>query len=218
MTRGGRTKQQNGRERRCIVSGETGDVSGLVRFVVGPGLTVVPDVTGKLPGRGLWVCARRSVLETAIRKNLFSRAAKQAVRTPDDLLQQTQTALALHMIGMVSLARKGGGAVAGFEKVKAAISAATASVLVQASDGSPAQMSKIRQPAGENTLISCLTSRELGLAFGREKVMHAALGAGGLCKRIVEQATKLAGLRTTELIPREGLADGVPEKTSEVNE
>jgi uncharacterized protein len=33
------------------------------------------------------------------------------------------------------------------------------------------------------------------LAFGRERAIHAALAAGGLRTRVVEEAAKLAGLR-----------------------
>jgi hypothetical protein len=40
-----------------------------------------------------------------------------------------------------------------------------------------------------------LTAVELGLAFGRERAIHAALAAGGLTTRVVEEAARLAGLR-----------------------
>jgi hypothetical protein len=33
------------------------------------------------------------------------------------------------------------------------------------------------------------------LAFGRESVIHGALAAGGLSTRVVEEATRLSGLR-----------------------
>ena len=52
-------------ERRCIVTGDTRDKADLIRFVVGPDGSVVPDIEGKLPGRGLWVSAERQTLETA---------------------------------------------------------------------------------------------------------------------------------------------------------
>lgn len=53
MSRGGRTKDRDTSERRCIVTGETTPKAGLIRFVVGPDGTVVPDVLEKLPGRGM---------------------------------------------------------------------------------------------------------------------------------------------------------------------
>ena len=72
-------------ERRCIVSGERGDPAGLLRFVAGPDGTVVPDLDGDLPGRGLWVSARRSAVAEAVRRNAFSRAARQRLQAAPEL-------------------------------------------------------------------------------------------------------------------------------------
>ena len=52
------------------------DEARLIRFVAGPDGVVAPDLARKLPGRGLWVAADRASVETAAKKNLFSRAAK----------------------------------------------------------------------------------------------------------------------------------------------
>jgi hypothetical protein len=35
----------------------------------------------------------------------------------------------------------------------------------------------------------------MGLSFGRERAIHAALAAGGLRTRVVEEAARLTGLR-----------------------
>jgi len=50
----------------------------------------------------------------------------------------------------------------------------------------------------------------LGVAFGRERVIHGALAAGGLSARVVEEAAKLAGLRK----PDGGMAAGKDRKTT----
>jgi len=86
MSRGGRPKSSDDAERRCIATGETQPKAGLIRFVVSPDGLVVPDVLEKLPGRGIWVSADADALALAIKKNLFSRSAKQQVQLPDDLL------------------------------------------------------------------------------------------------------------------------------------
>ena len=62
MTRGGRDKDKDEAERRCIVTGDVQPKGGLIRFVVGPDGMVVPDLAEKLPGRGLWVSADRAVM------------------------------------------------------------------------------------------------------------------------------------------------------------
>ena len=66
MTRGGHSKdREDGPERKCIATGEVQPKFGLVRFVVGPDGQIVPDIMGKLPGRGIWVSAERAALEKA---------------------------------------------------------------------------------------------------------------------------------------------------------
>ena len=47
--------------RRCLATGETLPKSSLIRFVVAPGDAAVPDLAERLPGRGLWISARRDV-------------------------------------------------------------------------------------------------------------------------------------------------------------
>lgn len=197
MSRGGRDKETDGVERRCIATAELRDPSEMIRFVVGPDGQAVADVVGKLPGRGMWVSATKDALELAIKKNAFSRSAKTQVIVPDGLFEQTEAALAKRLVDMISLARKAGQAVTGFEKVKGLLETERARVLLQASDGSERGKSKFRSPPGKDVFIGCLTAQELGLAFGRESVIHGALTAGGLSKQVIVEAKRLRGVRVT---------------------
>ncbi len=199
MTRGGRDRQRDEPERRCIATGARGPKAGLIRFVVGPDGAVVPDLLDRLPGRGIWVAADRAVLDRAAKKGLFARAARQPVTVPEGMIESLEAAMARRVVELISLARKGGAAIAGFEKVKDWLTKGEAAVLVQAADGSARGKTKLWPPEpeepGQTTFIGCLTAAELGLAFGREHVIHAALAAGGLTTRVVEDAARLAGLR-----------------------
>ncbi|SMX46943.1 RNA-binding protein [Actibacterium lipolyticum] len=209
MGRGGQEKMREAPERRCLATGEVQPKGGMIRFVVGPGDEIVPDLLGKLPGRGIWVSADRAALEQAVKKRLFARGAKQAVQVPDDLVEKIEAGLARRVIDGISLARKGGRAVAGYEKVKSWLTTGEARVLIQASDGSERGKSKLRLPSDTDTFIGCLKASELGLAFGREHVIHGALAAGGLTKRVVEDAAKLSGVRKVD----GGVASGKGTKT-----
>ncbi|SNX72293.1 hypothetical protein SAMN05878503_11222 [Cereibacter ovatus] len=182
-------------ERRCLATGESQPKAGLIRFGLGPDAQVVPDVLGRLPGRGMYVSADRKAIEKAAAKGLFARAARQPVKVPDGLVDLVEAQLARRVIDLISLARKAGEAVAGYEKVKDWLSKDEAKVLIQASDGSERGKSKLHPPEGKRSFIGCLTARELGLAFGREHAIHGALAAGGLTTRVVEEAARLAGLR-----------------------
>jgi predicted RNA-binding protein YlxR (DUF448 family) len=197
MTRGGQKTLREAPERRCIATGETGPKAGLIRFVVGPEGQVVPDLAGKLPGRGIWVSANRAAIGKAASKGLFGRAAKAPAKVPDDLPDLVEAALARRVVELVSMARKAGQAVAGYEKVKGWLETGAAAVLLQASDGSERGKSRLRPPPGKEGFIDVLTASELGLAFGREHVIHAALAAGGLAERIGEDARRLSGVRET---------------------
>ncbi|MBT8411322.1 MAG: RNA-binding protein [Octadecabacter sp.] len=194
MARGGRTKDRDVSERRCIVTGETAPKAGLIRFVVGPDGTVVPDVLEKLPGRGMWVTSERAVLEKAS-KGQFSKSAKAPVVVPDGLVDEVERQMARRVVDLVALARKAGLAVCGFEKVKGWLAGGErVRALLQASDGSERGKTKLWTPEGAR-YFGCLTAQELGLAFGRGGVIHGALASGRLSDRVVEEATKLKGLR-----------------------
>jgi predicted RNA-binding protein YlxR (DUF448 family) len=62
--------------------------------VVSPDGEIAPDILEKLPGRGIWVSADRDAIETAVKKNLFARAAKAQVRVPEDLADRVEAGLA----------------------------------------------------------------------------------------------------------------------------
>ena len=198
MSRGGRDKDRSDPERRCIATGEVQPKRGLIRFVVSPDGVVVPDILGKLPGRGIWVAADRDALETAVAKKLFARAAKSQVTVPDGLVADVEALLAKRVVDGISLARKAGQAVAGYEKVRDWLGKEDVRILFQAVDGSERGKSKLHAPGGRGSYFEVLTASELGLSFGRERVIHAALGFGGLTERIREDAIRLSGVRVLD--------------------
>ena len=198
MSRGGASKDRSdGPERKCIATGDVQPKHGLVRFVVGPDAQIVPDILGKLPGRGIYVAADRDALDLAVKKKLFSRGAKQQVSVPEGLADEVERQLARRVVDLISLQRKGGRAVAGYEKVKTWLQTEEAEVLIQASDGSGRGKSKLSTPHYGH-YIGWLTADELGLAFGRQTVIHGALASGGLTQRVVEEAQRLKGVRVKE--------------------
>ena len=114
---------------------------------------------------------------------------------PADLLADIDRALLRRVIDRLSLARKAGAAVAGFEKVKDWLGKDHAAILLQASDGSERGKTKLRPPGGRGSHFDILTGQELGLAFGREHVIHAALAAGALADKFRDDAVRLSGVR-----------------------
>jgi uncharacterized protein len=195
VTRGGRTKERGEPERRCIVTRESGPKAGLIRFVIGPEDEILPDVTERLGGRGIWVSADREALDKAVAKGLFARAGRRSVKVPPDLTDRVEALIAARVVELIGLGRKAGQAVAGREKTRDALLGGKAALLLQAADGSAREKAELRPPEGENTHVTCLSGQELGLAFGRDNVIHAAMLAGGLADRVKREALRLAGLR-----------------------
>ena len=198
MSRGGaHVDCSDGPDRKCIATGEVQPKHGLIRFVVSPDGQLVPDILAKLPGRGVYVAANRSALEKAAKKGLFAKAAKQPVTVPENLVSEVEKQLVRRVVDLISLQRKAGKAVAGYEKVKSWLQLEEAEVLIQASDGSGRGKSKLSTPH-YGSYIGWLTADELGLAFGRQTVIHGALASGGLTQRVVEEAQRLKGVRENE--------------------
>ena len=192
------------RQRRCIVSGEIMSDANLIRFVAAPDGEIVPDVAGKLPGRGLWVEANRKAIGQAVEKKLFARAAKAQVKASADLADRTEKALTARMLGDLGLARRSGQLVLGFDNVLRALDAAKPpSLLVEASDGAVDGKRKLYNAAHARELkpamLESLSSEELGLALGRQNVIQAAVQPGGLATRLILDAQRLTGLREPSL-------------------
>ena len=191
------------RHRRCLVTGEVRSESRLMRFVADPDNNVVPDVAAKLPGRGLWVTATREAVNRAVEKKLFSRAAKQQVSASADLADRTEKALVARMVGDLGLARRSGTLVLGFDNVLRELEGPKPPrLLIEARDGAHDGKRKLYAAAHRLELdcvvVESLTSAELGLALGRENVIHAAIQPGGLSERLIFDAERLAGFREAE--------------------
>lgn len=184
--------------RRCLVTGELRPKADLLRFVVGPGGTVVPDVKGSLPGRGLWLLPQRPILDKACKRQLFARAARTRVSVPEDLPAQVAQLLRRRCLDLIGLAKRAGQAVAGFEQVRPWLASGQARVLLAAADGAADGRRRLKalgtalQP--ELPLIEVFSSAELGAALGRDKVVHAALSDGGLAEALIVEAARLAGV------------------------
>jgi uncharacterized protein len=184
--------------RRCIVTGELRPKAELVRFVVGPEGKVVPDISCRLPGRGLWLTARRDIVEMAVAKRLFARAARAQVGVDEGLANRVEQLLAARCCACLGLARRAGQAVAGFVKVRTLVSAGGAAVLVEAADGGGDSRAKLATLAPHLPVVDRLTCAELSAAFGREHVVHAVLAPGRLAKSFVAEAARLGGFRAAE--------------------
>ena len=182
--------------RRCIVTGETGDRGALLRCVVSPQGEIVPDIDARLPGRGLWLLPRRDIVERAVAKRLFARAARRPVVVPPGLADRIESLLARRCCDTLGLARRAGAAVAGFERVGEAVRRGEAGLLLFARDSAMAGRRRLSALGRGVPTAADLAAEELSGAFGRERVAFVAVGPGTLCSRLRRDLGRLAGFRT----------------------
>ena len=130
-------------ERTCIVNRAPAPVDTLIRFVVAPDGTVVPDFRRRLPGRGIWVTARADHVETAERRRLFARAHGGQVVVEPGLAARVERGLADAARAALSLARKAGTAICGFAKVEAALARGDVIALVHAREAAADGIAKL---------------------------------------------------------------------------
>lgn len=206
------------RERRDLVTHEVMDESRLIRFVAGPDGAVFPDLGRKLPGRGLWVAADRASVETAAKKNLFSRAAKTKLNASADLAAVVESQLFRRCLDQLGLARREGVLISGFEKSAASIRAGKAAWVIEASDGASDGRGKILALARHQTTKVCgaFSADDLSLALGLENAIHGVLLHGGRADRWTTEVERLAGFRSLrpaawDLDFRPRVADGSDE-------
>jgi predicted RNA-binding protein YlxR (DUF448 family) len=195
-------EEHEGRERRCIVTGEVRPEAELIRFVADPEGMIVPDLAARLPGRGFWVTAEAQALEKAVAKNHFSRAAKRPLKAPPDLVARVESLLARRMADDLGLARRSGALILGFDQIAKAFAGRGAPrLLIEAADGAMDGRRKLLGVASQHgftpKVLDCLDSGELSLALGRENVVHAALKSGQLAERLLMTAGRLAGFRAS---------------------
>lgn len=175
-------------ERSCILTRTVKAPGEMIRFVVGPDGTLVPDLRARLPGRGAWVTATRDSVAEALRKGLFRRAFKaSALQADPGLADAIEAALRQDLRQSLALANKAGAVVAGFAKVEAAIAgkpgiAALIHAREATADGRRKLAAALRRASPDtisgHPVFDDLSGDELDMALGRDHVIHAALVAG----------------------------------------
>lgn len=165
----------------------------MIRFVLAPDRTLVPDLEGRLPGRGMWLSARGDVLERASLRGAFARAARGPVQVPPDLRARIEDGLRRRIRDLLGFARRAGQAVCGFQKAQEWLKGGRAALVVQAADGSPAERRRLVGGRGV-AVVAPLSAAELGAVFGRDQAVHVALAPGRLAQAIRTEADRLAGI------------------------
>jgi uncharacterized protein len=195
-----RGPRAGGRMRLCVATRTVRPITELIRFVVGPDDAAVPDIKGKLPGRGVWVTATQETIEDAVRRRVFNRGFKRDVRLPVDLAELTERLLQRAALDALAIAAKSGLLAAGFAQTAAALEREDAAALLHAAEASADGVRKLNSIARQRKkalpVIEFLTAAQLDLALNRPNVVHAALLAGPACDTFLSRVRRLERYRT----------------------
>ena len=186
-------------ERRCAVTRERLPKEAMVRFVLSPDNVVTPDIAARLPGRGVWVAAERKHVDTAAAKGAFARGFKSAVTVPEGLSDVCERLLVKRCVELLGLARKAGQAIQGHDQVRDALRGKQPAFLLEASDGAEDGRNKVYFLAkaiySDVKVAGALSSQELGMAFGRDRVIHGLVRRGAIAKNWESAYGRLTGFR-----------------------
>ena len=190
--------------RRCILTRVERDPADLLRFVADPEGRLVPDLSRKLPGRGVWVTADKASVAAAVEAKAFAKSLKRPVAVAPDLPQAVEALFVRRVLEALSLANKAGLVTTGFEKVEALIGGGRAAALLQGADAAAdgkrkleRKFAAIQRDSGKvGPVVDWLTIEQLSLAIGRSNVVHAALKQGGATQRFLREAERLRRYRS----------------------
>ena len=167
----------------CFVTKETLPRTEMLRFVSAPGRIITFDGTEKLPGHGFWLKADKDILNQAISKRIFYKAAKGTVKIPDDLADQVRHALKNRCLNLLGLCRKAGLLVYGFEAVKKALATQTPAAVFEALDSSEREENKLIKEDTSFPVWHILSRENLGQIAGETEIVHLALLNGTLSQQ-----------------------------------
>ena len=181
-------------DRRCIVSGEFKPREAMIRFVVSPDKSIVPDIEENLGGHGLWVTAYGSCLREAIKSRVFTKMLRRHVKPHDDLAENAALLLRKRCLSFIGLAKRAGIAVLGEHPVENAAKSERDSskiaLYLEAQDAS-------RTIHFDNdTIYRCniFSREELGQALGYEQIVYAVLYNHKLTKNLIADIKRLVNV------------------------
>lgn len=185
--------------RTCIVSRLERPAEEMIRFVLDPKGEIVPDLNRKLPGRGAWVSLDRTLVEQAVRRNLFARAFTGPVVVSRSLPDLVSDRLSQAVVGALAMANKAGLVVTGFAKVDAAIRNGEAALLLHVRDAAEDGKRKLRsansatvQLGGPETeTFEQLESADMERALGNANIVHVAVKHGGAADSLRRKLVRL---------------------------
>ncbi len=155
----------------------------------------IPDIYDKLPGNCLWIEYKRQEIENLIAKRSISSLDEEKISKCKDLCSSIEKQLRKNIILKLSLARKSGQAISGFENVKMAIKFDNVGILFHACDGSKKEFGRIINSALKLRVVNLFNSEELGKVFSKDTIVHSCVLKCNLANSLILDVKKLEGIQ-----------------------
>jgi uncharacterized protein len=176
-------------QRSCLGCRTQRDKVDLLRFVLSPQAEVVPDLDGKLPGRGAYTCNSSACLVAACRQHQFNRAFKCEVTTApaEEMVALVGRLMHERVLGSLGLANRAGKIISGGSLVSDALRSGNKPGLVLvATDVSAAIGERIETLADVHRIprLRVMTKDEFGAILGKAPRSAVAVRPGGFVKQL----------------------------------
>jgi predicted RNA-binding protein YlxR (DUF448 family) len=198
-------------ERTCVGCREREPSAGLLRFALVPEHEppLVPDLAGRLGGRGAWVHARAACVVKAARGG-FARAFKQPLRAdPAQLLALARAQFARRAQGLLlaalrrrqvalgtdAVAEALNGSLTSTESARTGAAACRVRLLLVAKDAAGRRNELVARASERHVeVLELFDKAALGSLTGRQELGFVALLEAGIAREVADSARWLAGL------------------------
>ncbi|MGD9637812.1 MAG: DUF448 domain-containing protein [Alphaproteobacteria bacterium] len=187
-------------ERKCIVTGASLTKEEMIRFVIDPKGEIIPDIYEKIDGRGFWVSASKTKIETAINKKLFAKASHKKVNASIDIIPLIEKLLKQKCLNLIGFSKKASSLIAGFEKVKVALKKREVYLLIIASNGKENGIKKISPFIEPDVpVINVFDSEELGHIIGKDDTVFIAIKKSTIAEKLFAEIKRFYNFIEKEL-------------------
>ena len=214
--------EKSGPERKCVLSGERENASGLIRLALGPDNVVAPDIHGKAPGRGAWIGVTSDELAKAQAKGKLAGVLKRAfkvdnVQLLDDMAGRISSALEKAFLDRLGLEARSGNLILGAEKIDTAARSGQVALLLHASDASADGSGKRDQSwrvgedeegSGKAGVKLPVDRDAISASLGRQNAVHVALIDKKAAERVMHHLGRWLNFNGCSNAPATAQADG----------
>ena len=168
--------------RYCPVARQSKPRQQMIRFVVAPTGHVIPDVKSCLAGAGNMVVLPASCHYSSHQKTAFFAQFRNNVQVDPMLPHHVEDLLVKSCFEKLSLARRAGQGVGGFEKVSKTAKKTLPALRLLARDAADNGAEKMQAILPIVPVYMLLKKDELGQAFGRPELVHVIVTQGDWLK------------------------------------